>query len=78
MSKGHEVMQPGDNPPIGLLLCTDYNETLVKYSTEGLEDIYVGKYLLQLPSEETIRQYLIDNMPDPKLLEAEKPVEEDE
>ena len=73
----HEVMQPGDNPPIGLLLCTDYNETLVKYSTEGLEDIYVGKYLLQLPSEETIRQYLIDNMPDPKLLEAEKP-EEDE
>ena len=73
----HEVMQPGDNPPIGLLLCTDYNETLVKYSTEGLEDIYVGKYMLQLPSEETIRQYLIDNMPDPKLLEAEKP-EEDE
>lgn len=31
--------------------------------TEGLEDIYVGKYMLQLPSEETIRQYLIDNMP---------------
>lgn len=60
----HEVMQPGDNPPIGLLLCTDYSETLVKYSTEGLEDIYVGKYLLQLPTEETIRQYLIDNMPD--------------
>ena len=52
-----------------LLLCTDYNETLVKYSTEGLEDIYVGKYMLQLPSEETIRQYLIDNMPDPKQFE---------
>ena len=65
----HEVMQPGDNPPIGLLLCTDYSETLVKYSTEGLEDIYVGKYLLQLPSEETIRQYLIDNMPDQKEFE---------
>jgi len=62
----HEVMQPGDNPPIGLLLCTDYNETLVKYSTEGLEDIYVGKYMLQLPSEEEIKQYLIDTMPDPK------------
>lgn len=65
----HEVMQPGDNPPIGLLLCTDYSETLVKYSTEGLEDIYVGKYLLQLPSEATIRQYLIDNMPDQKEFE---------
>jgi len=62
----HEVMQPGDNPPIGLLLCTDYSETLVKYSTEGLEDIYVGKYMLQLPSEEEIKQYLIDTMPDPE------------
>lgn len=37
----HEMMQPGDNPPIGLLLCTDYSDTLVKYSTEGLDDIYM-------------------------------------
>ena len=59
----HEVMQPGDNPPIGLLLCTDYSDTLVQYSTEGLSDIYVGKYMLHLPSTETIRQYLIDHMP---------------
>lgn len=55
-------MQPGDNPPIGLLLCTDYSDTLVRYSTEGLEDIYVSRYLLQLPSEESIRQYLLDNI----------------
>ena len=59
----HEVMQPGDNPPIGLLLCTDYSDTLVQYSTEGLSDIFVGKYMLHLPSTETIRQYLIDHMP---------------
>ena len=58
-----EMMQPGDNPPIGLLLCTDYSDTLVKYSTEGLDDIYVGKYMFQLPKEEAIRQFLIDNMP---------------
>ncbi len=58
----HEIMQPGDNPPIGLLLCTDYSDTLVRYSTEGLEDIYVSRYLLQLPSEESIRQYLLDNI----------------
>lgn len=64
----YEVMQPGDNPPIGLLLCTDYNDTLVKYSTEGLEDVYVGKYLLQLPSEETIRQFLIENMPNSEII----------
>ena len=59
----HEVMQPGDNPPIGPLLCTDYSDTLVQYSTEGLSDIYVVKYMLHLPSTETIRQYLIDHMP---------------
>ena len=27
----HEVMQEDDNPPIGLLLCTDYGETTVRY-----------------------------------------------
>ncbi len=67
----HEIMQPEDNPPIGLLLCTEYNETLVQYSTEGLDDIYVGKYMLQLPSTESIRQYLIDNMPAPEELEED-------
>lgn len=68
----HEIMQPGDNPPIGLLLCTGYDDTLVKYSTEGLEDIYVGKYMLHLPSEETIRQYLIDSMPDSEELQKQE------
>lgn len=74
----HEVMQPGDNPPIGLLLCTDYNETLVKYSTEGLDDIFVGKYMLQLPSEEEIKRYLIENMPDPEELDEDVIVKDGE
>lgn len=72
MDYRHEVMQPGDNPPIGLLLCTDYSDTLVQYSTEGLSDIYVGKYMLHLPSTETIRQYLIDHMPKQSEEETER------
>ena len=61
----HEVMQPDDNPPIGLLLCTDYGETTVRYATEGLsQNLFVSKYQLQLPSEEEIRRYLIDNFSD--------------
>ncbi|MDD5791916.1 MAG: PDDEXK nuclease domain-containing protein, partial [Erysipelotrichaceae bacterium] len=28
-----EVMQPDDNPPIGILLCTEKGDTLVKYAT---------------------------------------------
>lgn len=59
----HEVMQADDNPPIGLLLCTDYGETTVRYATEGLsENLFVSKYRLQLPSEEEIRNYLIETI----------------
>ena len=58
----HEVMQTDDNPPIGLLLCTDYGETTVQYATEGLsQNMFVSKYRLQLPSEEEMRQYLIES-----------------
>ena len=58
----HEVMQADDNPPIGLLLCTDYGETTVQYATEGLsQNLFVSKYRLQLPSEEEILQYLIES-----------------
>ena len=59
----HEVMQADDNPPIGLLLCTDHGKTTVQYATEGLsQNLFVNKYRLQLPSEEEIRQYLLDNI----------------
>lgn len=58
----HEIMQTGDNPPVGLLLCTDYGETTVKYATEGLsQNLFVSKYKLQLPSEEEIKKFLTDN-----------------
>ena len=47
----HEVMQPDDNPPIGILLCTEKGDTLVKYATAGLDQsIFVQKYMIQLPS----------------------------
>ena len=60
---GSEVMQPDDNPPIGLLLCTDYGETTVKYATEGMsQNLFVSKYRLQLPSEDEIRNYLMENI----------------
>ena len=56
----HEVMQPDDNPPIGLLLCTDYGETTVRYATEGLsQNLFVSKYKLQLPSENEIKDYIV-------------------
>lgn len=59
----HEVMQEDDNPPIGLLLCTDYGQTTVQYATEGLsQNLFVSKYRLQLPSEDDIRKYMLENI----------------
>ena len=56
-------MQDDDNPPIGLLLCTDYGETTVQYSIEGLsQNLFVSKYQLQLPTEDDLRKYLLENI----------------
>jgi predicted nuclease of restriction endonuclease-like (RecB) superfamily len=47
------VMTPYDNPPVGIILCTDKKQTQVKYATAGLDNqIFVSKYKLQLPKEE--------------------------
>lgn len=56
----NEVMQPGDNPPIGLLLCTHKNHTKVEYATAGLDSqMFVSKYQLVLPKLEDLER-LID------------------
>ena len=55
----YEVMQPGDNPPVGLLLCTGKGDTLVKYATAGLDqNIFVQKYMINLPSVEDLTSYI--------------------
>lgn len=55
----HEVMQADDNPPIGLLLCADYGETVVKYATEGLDpNLFVQKYHIKLPTEDEIKAFV--------------------
>ncbi len=54
-----EIMQPDDNPPIGILLCTEKGDTLVKYATAGLgPNVFVRKYMIELPSEEVIRTFI--------------------
>jgi len=59
----NEVMQEGDNPPVGILLCTDKGNTLVKYATAGLEkSVFVHKYLVELPSKEELEKYLLSEI----------------
>ena len=51
-----ELMNDGDNPPIGIVLCADKSESVVKYTIpEGDTQIFTSKYKLYLPTEEELR-----------------------
>ncbi len=48
-----------DNPTIGILLCTEKDETIVKYSVlNDVNNLYASKYLLHLPKEEELKQLI--------------------
>ena len=50
-----ELMNEGDNPPIGIVLCADKSESVVKYTLpENEKQIFASKYKLYLPSEEEL------------------------
>jgi predicted nuclease of restriction endonuclease-like (RecB) superfamily len=52
-----ELMNEGDNPPIGILLCADKSESVVKYTlSEENSQIFASKYKLYLPTEEELRR----------------------
>ena len=52
-----ELRNEGDNPPIGILLCADKSESVVKYTlSEENTQIFASKYKLFLPTEEEFRQ----------------------
>ena len=48
-----------DNPTIGLILCTENNHTVAKYSVlNDSQQLFASKYMLELPSEEELRLQL--------------------
>ncbi len=51
------VASDGDNPTIGLILCTEKNETVAKYSVlNDRQQIFASKYMLYLPTEEELQR----------------------
>lgn len=49
----------GDNPTIGLILCAEKNETIVKYSVlNDSKQIFASKYQLTLPTEEELKRHI--------------------
>ena len=53
------MMIEGDNPPVGILLCTDKNHTLVEYALAGMDNnLFLSKYLLELPKKEEMQRFI--------------------
>ena len=52
-----EMMNDGDNPPIGIVLCADKSDAVVKYTLpEDNKQIYASKYKLYMPTEEELKK----------------------
>ena len=51
------VKQPDDNPTIGIVLCSDTDQDIARYSIlKGNEKLFAVKYKTYLPDEETLRR----------------------
>jgi predicted nuclease of restriction endonuclease-like (RecB) superfamily len=54
-----ELCAPDDNPTVGLILCTDRNEAMVRYTLpRDQKQIFAARYRLALPSEEELLRLL--------------------
>ena len=54
-----KVRQENDNPTIGLILCTEKDKTIVKYSLLNESNhIFASRYKLFLPTEEELSKEL--------------------
>ncbi|WP_263772822.1 PDDEXK nuclease domain-containing protein [Propionivibrio soli] len=59
------MMSEGDNPPIGILLCTEKDHALVDYAMAGMDNqLFVSRYQLELPSKEVLQRFLEDHLKD--------------
>jgi len=51
---------PDEADPVGIILCTDKDDAVVKYATGGIRArVFASKYLTSLPDEETLRQEIL-------------------
>ena len=50
-----EVNDPDDNPPIGIILCTDKDSITAEYALGGLSNnIFASRYVLYMPNKEQL------------------------
>ncbi|OHE12244.1 MAG: cytoplasmic protein [Sulfurimonas sp. RIFOXYC2_FULL_36_7] len=64
----NEISSKSDNPPIGIILCTDKNHTKVEYATAGLdENMFISKYKIVLPSVKELEKFIDEEIQDIKV-----------
>ena len=57
------MMTLGDNPPVGILLCTQKDHALVEYALAGIDNgLFVSKYLLELPKKEEMQRFIEEQL----------------
>lgn len=57
------MMVEGDNPPIGILLCTDKNHALAEYALAGMDNqLFVSRYQLDLPKKEEMQRFIDEQL----------------
>ena len=67
-----EEVREGENLPVGLILCTDKNEAVVRYTlSSSASQVFASRYQLHLPDEEELaeeirreRQHLEQQIPE--------------
>ena len=53
------MRRTSDNEPIGILLCTDKSDELIKYATAGMDNkLFVSQYLIELPKNEEWERFV--------------------
>ena len=58
-------MNPGDNPPVGILLCTKKGKKMVEYALAGLDNkLFVSTYMLALPDTKQLEDFLKQELKD--------------
>lgn len=58
-------MPPGDNPPVGILLCTRKGKKMVEYALAGMDNqLFVSTYMLQLPDKKSLEEFLLKQLAD--------------
>lgn len=54
-----KMMQPDDNPPVGILLVTNKNNALVEYAiADSDHELFVSKYIIELPDKKQLEQFI--------------------